>query len=217
MSLAIYASPYNNSDDVNVETTNKKQMKQNKKHNKTQKIIRPTDDTNSTSKMMQMMQRLHSSGEEDDSSDLSDFIPPPKPMSAGSERMVQRSLENETQNVGVIEDTTMNVSDNDVVVDSQRNAEPIYSRQYTTPLTSGMPQDIPNVSSFGMLNPSTTSPSDPNNGDLMSRVNYMIGLMEDLKDQKTDNVMEEVILYSFLGVFMIFIVDSFARVGKYVR
>jgi hypothetical protein len=29
--------------------------------------------------------------------------------------------------------------------------------------------------------------------------------------------MEEVILYSFLGVFIIFIVDSFARVGKYTR
>jgi hypothetical protein len=26
-----------------------------------------------------------------------------------------------------------------------------------------------------------------------------------------------VILYSFLGIFIIFIVDSFARVGKYVR
>ena len=37
------------------------------------------------------------------------------------------------------------------------------------------------------------------------------------KDEKTGHVMEEVILYSFLGVFIIFIVDSFARVGKYTR
>ncbi len=29
--------------------------------------------------------------------------------------------------------------------------------------------------------------------------------------------MEELVLYTFLGVFVIFVVDSFARVGKYVR
>jgi hypothetical protein len=29
--------------------------------------------------------------------------------------------------------------------------------------------------------------------------------------------MEELILYFFLGIFMIFMVDSFVRSGKYVR
>jgi hypothetical protein len=45
----------------------------------------------------------------------------------------------------------------------------------------------------------------------------MIHLLEEQKDEKTGHIMEELILYSFLGVFMIFIVDSFARAGKYVR
>ena len=45
----------------------------------------------------------------------------------------------------------------------------------------------------------------------------MIQLLEDQKDQKTNHVTEEIILYSFLGVFTIFVVDSFARAGKYVR
>jgi high-affinity K+ transport system ATPase subunit B len=45
----------------------------------------------------------------------------------------------------------------------------------------------------------------------------MIHLLEEKQDEKTNNVMEEVILYSFLGIFIIFVVDSFARVGKYVR
>jgi hypothetical protein len=45
----------------------------------------------------------------------------------------------------------------------------------------------------------------------------MISLLEDQHDEKTNNVTEEVILYSFLGIFIIFIVDSFAKVGKYVR
>jgi hypothetical protein len=45
----------------------------------------------------------------------------------------------------------------------------------------------------------------------------MINLLEEQQDQKTGNVTEEVVLYSFLGVFIIFVIDSFSRVGKYVR
>ena len=45
----------------------------------------------------------------------------------------------------------------------------------------------------------------------------MISLLEEQQDQKTGNVTEEVVLYSFLGVFVIFVVDSFTKAGKYVR
>ena len=55
------------------------------------------------------------------------------------------------------------------------------------------------------------------NDTLMTKLNYMIHLLEERQDERTNNVTEEVILYSFLGVFMIFIVDSFVKVGKYVR
>ena len=52
---------------------------------------------------------------------------------------------------------------------------------------------------------------------LMTKLNYMIHLLEDQQDEKTDNVTEELVLYLFLGVFVIFVVDSFARAGKYTR
>ena len=45
----------------------------------------------------------------------------------------------------------------------------------------------------------------------------MIHLLEEQQDEKTNNVTEELVLYLFLGVFVIFIVDSFARAGKYKR
>jgi hypothetical protein len=63
--------------------------------------------------------------------------------------------------------------------------------------------------------------SDLNNNSnqeiLINKLNYMINLLEEQQDEKTNNVTEEVVLYSFLGIFIIFVVDSFARVGKYVR
>ena len=52
---------------------------------------------------------------------------------------------------------------------------------------------------------------------LIEKLNYMINLLEEQQDQKTESVTEEVVLYSFLGVFIIFIVDSFTKVGKYTR
>lgn len=63
-----------------------------------------------------------------------------------------------------------------------------------------------------------TSASVHGSGDeLMTKLNYMITLLEGQKDEKTDSVTEELVLYTFLGVFVIFIVDSFARAGKYTR
>ena len=59
--------------------------------------------------------------------------------------------------------------------------------------------------------------NDGSNDILLKKLNYMINLLEDQQDEKTENVTEEVVLYSFLGIFIIFVVDSFARVGKYVR
>jgi aryl carrier-like protein len=45
----------------------------------------------------------------------------------------------------------------------------------------------------------------------------MIRLLEEQQHEQTQNITEEFILYGLLGVFMIYLVDSFTRVGKYVR
>jgi hypothetical protein len=57
----------------------------------------------------------------------------------------------------------------------------------------------------------------PRDDKLMEKINYMIHLLEQQQNEKTDNVTEEFILYTFLGVFIIFIVDSFSKNGKYTR
>ena len=60
--------------------------------------------------------------------------------------------------------------------------------------------------------------NDTENKDFMlQKLDHIISLLEDQHDAKTGHVTEELVLYCFLGVFIIFIVDSFARAGKYVR
>ena len=62
-------------------------------------------------------------------------------------------------------------------------------------------------------------PANISGGDskMMEKVNYLIHLLEQQQIEKVDNVTEEFILYVLLGVFVIFTVDSFTRIGKYVR
>ena len=53
--------------------------------------------------------------------------------------------------------------------------------------------------------------------ELMRKLNYVVHMLEEQHDEKTGNVTEELVLYMFLGVFVIFVVDSFAKAGKYTR
>ena len=59
--------------------------------------------------------------------------------------------------------------------------------------------------------------SVPNNDRWMEKMNYVIYLLEQQQNEKTNHITEEFVLYTFLGVFVIFVVDAFSRGGKYVR
>lgn len=52
---------------------------------------------------------------------------------------------------------------------------------------------------------------------MLEKLNRLIQLLEDQRDEKTGYVTEEIILYMFLGIFVIFVLDSFVKTGKYSR
>jgi len=49
------------------------------------------------------------------------------------------------------------------------------------------------------------------NAALIEKLNYIIHMLEEKKDEKTGHVIEELVLYCFLGIFIIFIVDTFTH------
>jgi hypothetical protein len=77
---------------------------------------------------------------------------------------------------------------------------------------TGTPNNIPYYSQLANSQ-NLSGPKD----DLMRKLNYVVHMLEEQQDEKTENVTEELVLYMFLGVFVIFVVDSFARAGKYTR
>ena len=50
--------------------------------------------------------------------------------------------------------------------------------------------------------------------NINEQLNHIIHLLEEQQNSKTSTTTEELILYTFLGVFTIYIVDSFTKVGK---
>jgi hypothetical protein len=68
----------------------------------------------------------------------------------------------------------------------------------------------------------TTSYNNENSGNfdnnkLLTKLNYIIHLLEEQHNEKTNHITEELILYLFLGLFILFVLDSFARASKYQR
>ena len=82
----------------------------------------------------------------------------------------------------------------------------------TGPMLLSSPQTNTNMAT--MTTPITMTGG---NQELLTKLNYLIHLLEDQKDEKAGSITEELVLYCFLGVFIIFVLDSFVKVGKYVR
>lgn len=69
----------------------------------------------------------------------------------------------------------------------------------------------------GFQNIPVVTTSHATDHNLMEKINYMIHLLEEQAVEKTANITEEFILYIFLGVFVIYTIDSFTKMGKYKR
>ena len=239
--LAMSAAPIDNENNQmpQYETSiNKKRQN----HNKTQKFRQPSSDFD-PQKVNSILQSIHNSNPDDDTdlgnynskgSSVSakhsdDFKPlnpfefPDKPHSVGSDRtkkqegmttmddnLVPKPVDDDDLNLQELQSAFMN--------DAQVRE---YYRKLVPPLRdsqSNSKKSEHNKQYYSSdTNKQYSSASNDANQVLIEKLNYMINLLEEQQDQKTNSVTEEVVLYSFLGVFIIFVVDSFSRVGKYVR
>ena len=50
---------------------------------------------------------------------------------------------------------------------------------------------------------------------LLNKINHILELLEQQKELKTNQKNEEIVLYCFLGLFILYIIDSFVSIGKY--
>ena len=166
-------------------------------------VSSPSDNSRKTvnfQKVNQVMQAMNNLPSYND--ELGDFNPPPPPMSSGVQSTILR------ENMASLNEPEMAMP--------QISPTPAYNNNNAS--TNHHIAKIPNYNNlYGSTPYNTPTNKEKEQDALMEKVNYMIHLLEEQQDERTGNVMEEVILYSFLGVFIIFIVDSFCHVGKYTR
>lgn len=209
MSLAMFAAAFDDNSNITLpNNSDNHDVLSQKRHKRTQRKY-PKIENFDNNKVNNVLQKLHeSTNDEDDDEDhvAQDFNPPPKPQSAGVEKTIPKT---ESFN-GMFGKAPMPTSSNEQLdlndyknYGDDKSNEEYYRR--VIPGYSGNPKRPMPIEYGGS--------SDV----LMQKLNYMISLLEDQQDERTSNVTEEVILYSFLGIFIIFIADTFVRAGKYVR
>lgn len=53
--------------------------------------------------------------------------------------------------------------------------------------------------------------------DLVQKIDKLMEMMEEQSEIRTTKKNEEIVLYCFIGIFTIYVLDSFATIGKYSR
>ena len=205
-----------------------------RKHSKTQKNYRENFDTGKVNSVLEAVHK-NQKPEDDEDEPRNFFSPPEKPISSGSTKAVTKeNMMNMTKTNDVMFRTLgsapqpTNQENNDLDLNNYSNyGDKKTVEEYYKKMLPGYNANNQNNQNNQNANPSNrlyhrmnydqASNVAPTQDVLLQKLNYMISLLEDQQDEKTNNVTEEVVLYSFLGIFIIFIVDSFAKVGKYVR
>ena len=202
----------------NDDTTNKitNKHKNTRKNRKPSKKVKDLLKILEKEKEQKKMYEIHNNDDTDEDEDISipEFIPPPNPVLTRQrfnktiKKVEYKPIQTNIYNTDI---DNLGLSSNDIDNNNEIDA---FNHLGIGDETS--PADYNTVMPY-FTQATNNSNLHGSRDELMKKLNYMIHLLEENKDERVENVTEELILYMFLGIFVIFIVDSFARAGKYTR
>lgn len=226
MSLAMFAASIDDNSNITLPNNldNSENIINQKRHKRTQRKY-PKIENFDNNKVKNILDHIHNSTDDDDDKDDFKLLSPPESVGvsrtlpnkdtqkqesfAGMEfplgnKFIGKAPSSNYQNGDKLDlNDYANYGDSKTVEEYYKRILPGYRSQSNRP--------------YYNASQSTSNQEYPSQDVLLQKLNYMISLLEDQQDQKTSNVAEEVVLYSFLGIFIIFIADTFVRAGKYVR
>ena len=175
---------------------------QNQNQNQTQTQNQTQNPNKMVSHVQDIIKKIHNSGSGSDSESDSDTEYAP---------MMQTQFQTEP-----VFNHNMYAAANSADLSARMNPAPAKEGFASKTLANAVPKQYPQYMP-SVFQGSSSDSHDDSKGLMLQKLDHIISLLEDQHDEKTGHVTEELILYCFLGVFIIFIVDSFARAGKYVR
>lgn len=230
MSLAMFAASIDDNSNITLpnNSDNSDNILNQKRHKRTQRKY-PKFENFDTNKVNSVLDKIHNTTDDDDNDNQ--FNPPPKPESMSGLKTIplqeDKNMESFTnplgRSVGRAPMPNYEGSDNLDLNDYSNYGNSKTIEEYYKSVLPGYNQqkNLVNRPYYPYREPQHFNSNNigeyPSQDVLLKKLNYMISLLEDQQDEKTNNVTEEVILYSFLGIFIIFIADTFVRAGKYTR
>lgn len=125
-------------------------------------------------------------------------------------------------NLGTIFGKDINKSKNETselnVLDIHKNLKE-ENEEALSNFYKGLDENVPKIQAsdvtndFMLLEKSDTKPKN----SLDSKLNYILEILDQQKEIRSEQKNEEIILFCFLGLFIIYVLDTFASIGKYSR
>ena len=192
-----------------------------------------TDTKNKITSLGNLMSKIHENNEEDEnyntnyqsntidesiSTSFTDSLNEQlakiqKMREAGNNIPQNNFFNNDLQNSNSSIDNISNISNSKNNVSNLENSDVLNNTAFSK-------NNLSNYSDSYKLNYNASQNTNTHNYDnnsLLTKLDYIIHLLEEQHNEKTNYITEELILYLFLGIFILFVLDSFARASKYVR
>lgn len=206
-------NPANINDEIKINTKNN--------FNKT---IKSKGGSNKVSNLNDIMSKIHNTNEDDDNEDENNYSKQKSTIINDDEfeKHINLNSYKDDKNPKSILKSNNQPQPNpysDKSYDELANYNNSYSKNFyaNNTMNSNLNSNLNYNISPNMQQDTNPDISKFNNHDLLNKLNYIVYLLEEQYSEKTKYITEELILYLFLGIFIIFVLDSFAKASKYVR
>lgn len=166
-----------------------------------------------------LMSQIHNNSEEDDSYNSTNYQS--NLIDETISTSMTDSLNSELAKIQKMRESGNNIPQNSFLSNANNNANALYNLENSNVLGTLNSAKNSLASYNESYNVSSQSEGpvifDNNNNKLLKKLDYIIHLLEEQHNEKTNHITEELILYLFLGLFILFVLDSFARASKYRR
>ena len=165
-----------------------------------------------------LINEMASVQDHNDGEKLANFTPPPQPMLNIKKDLQQGNPYIQNEPIIDMPPNPLQIKPQEIKQSLENTNFTSHDLQQNHHIYSNYNQSYKNaLSNIKNTMVNRANPTNQTDYKLMEKINYMIHMLEGLEGEKTDNIMEEFILYTFLGVFIIFVLDSFSRTAKYIR
>jgi len=148
-----------------------------------------------------------------ESDDLEDFNPPSHPAIQEPKKIVKENFTFDNMKSELLHNYHEEESQN-----HHQNDNPVNKENFQQLPANNLQQYYEKYNAYlNSQNNYNNQSMTVSNEELLKKIDNILFLLEEQRETRTNYVTEELILYVFLGIFVIYLVDSFVKVGKYIR